>query len=80
MGRKARMTQPAAPDSVDLQRRRTIAAGLVTLQHVTRGIAQAVLSGAPLTRGFLVAKPGHLADLGQQPGSARGADLAGLVA
>jgi ribosomal-protein-alanine N-acetyltransferase len=46
------MTQPAAPDSVDWQRRWTIGAGLVTLQPVTRGIAQAVLSGAPLTRGF----------------------------
>jgi RimJ/RimL family protein N-acetyltransferase len=46
------MTQPAAPGSVDWQRRWTIGAGLVTLQPVTRGIAQAALSGAPLTRGF----------------------------
>jgi hypothetical protein len=52
MGRKARMTPPAGPGSVDWQRRWTIGAGLVTLQPVTRGIAQAALSGAPLTRGF----------------------------
>jgi hypothetical protein len=45
------MTQPAAPGSVDWQRRWTIGAGVVTLQPVTHGIAQAVLSGAPLTRG-----------------------------
>jgi hypothetical protein len=44
------MTQPAAPGSVDWQRRWTIGAGVVTLQPVTHGIAQAVLSGAPHTR------------------------------
>lgn len=46
------MTQPAAPDSADWQRRWTIDAGTVTLQPVTRRIAQAVLSGGPITRNF----------------------------
>jgi GNAT superfamily N-acetyltransferase len=46
------MTQPAAPDSADWQRRWTIDAGTVTLQPVTRSIAQAVLDGGPITRNF----------------------------
>ncbi len=46
------MTQPAAPDSADWQRRWTIEAGSVTLQPVTRRIAQAVLDGGPITRTF----------------------------
>jgi GNAT superfamily N-acetyltransferase len=46
------MIGPAAADSADWQRRWTIDAGAATLQPVTRGIAQAVLSGGPITRGF----------------------------
>ena len=46
------MTQPAVPDSADWQRRWTIDAGSVTLQPVTRRIAQAVLDGGPITRKF----------------------------
>jgi len=46
------MTQPAAPDSVGWQRRWTIDAGSVTLQPVTRRIAQAVLDSGPITRKF----------------------------
>jgi RimJ/RimL family protein N-acetyltransferase len=46
------MTQPAAPDSAGWQRRWTIDAGTVTLQPVTRRIAQAVLNGGPITRNF----------------------------
>jgi hypothetical protein len=46
------MTQPAVPDSADWQRRWTIDAGRVTLQPVTRRIAQAVLDGGPITRSF----------------------------
>ena len=46
------MTQPAVPDSADWQRRWTIEAGSVTLQPVTRRIAQAVLDGGPITRKF----------------------------
>jgi GNAT superfamily N-acetyltransferase len=48
------MTQPAGPDSVDWQRRWTIDAGSVTLQPVTRRIAQAVLDGGPITAMFEV--------------------------
>jgi GNAT superfamily N-acetyltransferase len=46
------MTQPAGPDSADWQRRWTIEAGSVTLQPVTRRIAQDVLAGGPITRRF----------------------------
>ena len=46
------MTQPAVPDSPDWQRRWTIDAGSVSLQPVTRRIAQAVLDGGPITRKF----------------------------
>lgn len=46
------MTQPAGPDSADWQRRWTIDAGSVSLQPVTRRIAQAVLGGGPITRRF----------------------------
>ncbi len=46
------MTGPVAPDSADWQRRWTIDAGAVTLQPVTRAIAQAVLGGGPITRDF----------------------------
>jgi RimJ/RimL family protein N-acetyltransferase len=46
------MTKPAGPDSADWQRRWTIDAGSVTLQPVTRRIAQAVLEGGPITGMF----------------------------
>ena len=46
------MTQPAGPDSADWQRRWTIDAGSVSLQPVTRRIAQAVLGGGSITRRF----------------------------
>ena len=46
------MTHPAVPDSADWQRRWTIDAGSVSLQPVTRRIAQAVLEGEPITRKF----------------------------
>jgi GNAT superfamily N-acetyltransferase len=46
------MTQPSGPDSADWQRRWTIDAGSVTLQPVTRRIAQAVLDGGPITGTF----------------------------
>ncbi len=46
------MTQPAVPDSADWQRRWSIDAGSVTLQPVTRRIAQDVLDGGPITRTF----------------------------
>jgi hypothetical protein len=46
------MAQPVVPDSADWQRRWTIEAGSVTLQPVTRSIAQAVLDGGPITRTF----------------------------
>ena len=46
------MTQLAGPDSADWQRRWTIDAGSVSLQPVTRRIAQAVLSGGPITHRF----------------------------
>jgi RimJ/RimL family protein N-acetyltransferase len=46
------MTQPAGPDSADWQRRWSIDAGRVTLQPVTRRIAQAVLDGGPITATF----------------------------
>jgi RimJ/RimL family protein N-acetyltransferase len=46
------MTQPAGPDSGDWQRRWTIDAGSVTLQPVTRRIADDVLGGGPITRMF----------------------------
>jgi len=46
------MTRPPVPDSADWQRRWTIEAGSVTLQPVTRGTAQAVLDGGPITRRF----------------------------
>lgn len=48
----ANMTQPAVPDFPDWQRRWTIDAGSVSLQPVTRRIAQAVLDGGPITRKF----------------------------
>jgi len=50
--RQANMTHPAVPDSADWQRRWTIDAGSVSLQPVTRRIAQAVLEGEPITRKF----------------------------
>jgi RimJ/RimL family protein N-acetyltransferase len=46
------MTQPAVPDFPDWQRHWTIDAGSVSLQPVTRRIAQAVLDGGPITRKF----------------------------
>jgi len=46
------MTQPAVPDSPGWQRRWTIGASGVSLQPVTRRIAQAVLDGGPITRKF----------------------------
>jgi RimJ/RimL family protein N-acetyltransferase len=46
------MARPRGPDSADWQRRWTIEAGSVTLQPVTRRIAQAVLDGGPITRRF----------------------------
>jgi RimJ/RimL family protein N-acetyltransferase len=46
------MTQPAVPDSADWQRGWTIEARSVTLQPVTRRVAQAVLDGGPITRSF----------------------------
>ena len=46
------MTQPAVPGSADWQRHWTIEAGSVTLQPVTRRIAQDVLDGGPITRTF----------------------------
>jgi RimJ/RimL family protein N-acetyltransferase len=46
------MTQPAVPDFPDWQRRWTIDAGSVSLQPVTRRIAQAVLDDGPITRKF----------------------------
>lgn len=49
---EAEMAQPAVPDSADWQRRWTIEAGSVTLQPVTRRVAQAVLDGGPITRRF----------------------------
>jgi GNAT superfamily N-acetyltransferase len=44
--------QPAGPDSADWQRRWTIDAGSVSLQPVTRRIAQAVLDGGSIMRRF----------------------------
>ena len=46
------MTQPASPGSADWQRRWTIDAGSVTLQPVTRGVAQAVIDGGTITDRF----------------------------
>ena len=46
------MTQPAVPGSADWLRRWTLDAGSVTLQPVTRRIAQEVLDGGPITRTF----------------------------
>ena len=46
------MTPPATPDSAEWQRSWTIDAGSVTLQPVTRRIAQAVLDGSAITRTF----------------------------
>ena len=46
------MTQPAVPDSADWQRSWTIDAGPVTLQPVTRGVAESVLAGSPVTGDF----------------------------
>jgi RimJ/RimL family protein N-acetyltransferase len=46
------MTQPAAPDSADWQRRWVIDAGSVMLQPVTRRMAREVLDGGPITRKF----------------------------
>jgi RimJ/RimL family protein N-acetyltransferase len=46
------MTPPAVPDSAEWQRSWTIEAGSVTLQPVTRRIAQAVLGGGPITHTF----------------------------
>ena len=46
------MTQPAVPDTADWLSFWTIEAGSVTLQPVTRRIAQAVLDGEPITRRF----------------------------
>jgi len=46
------VTQQAGPDSADWQRRWSIDAGSVTLQPVTRSIAQGVLGGGPITRDF----------------------------
>lgn len=44
------MAEPADPDSADWQRRWTIEAGNATLQPFSRGIAQAILDGGPITR------------------------------
>jgi GNAT superfamily N-acetyltransferase len=46
------MPQPAVPGSADWQRQWAIDAGSVTLQPVTRSIAQAVLDGGPITGSF----------------------------
>lgn len=46
------MAPPAVPDSAEWQRSWTIDAGCVTLQPVTRRVAQAVLDGAAITRTF----------------------------
>jgi RimJ/RimL family protein N-acetyltransferase len=46
------MTQPAAADSADWQRRWTIDAGSAMLQPVTRRMAEGVLDGGPITRNF----------------------------
>ncbi len=46
------MTQPAVPDSADWQRHWTMEAGGVTLQPVTRRMAQAVIDGGSITRTF----------------------------
>jgi GNAT superfamily N-acetyltransferase len=48
----ANMTGAAAPDSAGWQRHWTIDAGTVTLQPVTRGLAEAVLGGGPVSPGF----------------------------
>jgi GNAT superfamily N-acetyltransferase len=48
----AHMTGAAAPDSAGWQRHWTIDAGTVTLQPVTRGFAEAVLGGGPISPGF----------------------------
>lgn len=46
------MTPPAAPDSAEWQRNWTIDAGSVTLQPVTRRVAQAVLGNGAIARTF----------------------------
>ena len=46
------MTGAAEPDWADWQRRWTIDAGSVTLQPVSRDLAQAVLEGGPVTGDF----------------------------
>ena len=46
------MTGAAAADSAGWQRHWTIDAGSVTLQPVTRGFAEAVLGGGPISPGF----------------------------
>ena len=46
------MAESAGADSGDWQRRWAIRAGNVTLQPVTRGMAQAVLDGGPITARF----------------------------
>ena len=53
------MTQPAAPDSADWQRRWVIDAGSVILQPVTRRMAREVLAGGRITNKF---EPGSLHD------------------
>jgi RimJ/RimL family protein N-acetyltransferase len=52
VGRKPVIIRPAAPGSADWLRHWTIDAGNVTLQPVTRRIAQAVHDGGPITREF----------------------------
>lgn len=46
------MAQPDGPDTADWQRRWTIDAGAVTLEPVTRSLAQAVIDGGPVPREF----------------------------
>lgn len=46
------MSGAADPDSADWQRRWTIDAGPVTLRPVTRGVAESVLAGGPVTGDF----------------------------
>ena len=46
------MTQAAGPGSEDWQRRWTVEAGIVTLQPVTRRLAQDMLDGGPITGRF----------------------------
>jgi L-amino acid N-acyltransferase YncA len=51
-GKETSMTQPADADSADWQRHWAIDAGSVTLQPVTRRMAQDVLDGGPIVSTF----------------------------